>query len=206
MQKAGSEAFRIVGSSHVSGFYDFFNSHGVAGFSIHGGGYDEARELISRGTLDLNEPPTCLFVWTGGNDAARLDITVDIVIGKLSELLRTIHRRWPDCLVVTGSIVPRIFDDDRTTASFLTDIIHIDDTLVKHFPNHKHWCTDISIGDNARPRRSFFKRDMTHLSPIGTAMYQSLWDWILGCVNTDTYNENVRIGPLSDSRFGFWRF
>ena len=197
--------FVVIGTSHMSGFTHFFATYGWDTFAIHGGNCDLVRELIL--TNDNIVEPRGLWIAVGGNDLTRPNASAGSVLGGLSTIIRAIHARWRNCIVITGSIIPRFGPTDEKTIKFLDNVTQIDGQIIKHHDLHHHYVTDLPVGNNMRPRRELFGPDGVHLSQGGTMGYEQLFDFVLGGINFDIFRGSMTLGPDSyEGRLVFWKF
>ena len=197
--------FVVIGDSHISGLSTFFTSHGFVWFSIHGGGLDHVREMIAG--HDLPDNPSCLVIWSGGNDLSHSTANASGVLNKLSVVIRMASRKWPKCVLVTGGVIPRFMPDPSATGKFMANVFRVDEMVMQHGELHHHFATDIAMEDNTRPLMSFYKRDGVHLSPFGTVNYHSALDWVVTGINLGTFQGSFKMGPRDkENRVCFWRF
>ena len=200
--------------SHGSGLLDYFGSMGMSTLAIHGGMVSHAYALIDQlsffdGDLDF------LLICLGGNDIADFTTSVADIASEMGKLLAELASRCPNCIVVTGSVVPRVPDRHRMEESaetFLERADELDRRIEQVSPMHHHFNSDLLIGGRwlygTLPRLDLYNSDLTHLNDEGLRILTVLLDFVLESVNFGVYNtrREFPVGNSNDFRTFFWSF
>ena len=194
-----------IGDSHSRELLTFFSSYGISAAAISGGGVALVKQYLASHNYH-NGRISCYFVLIGGND---LDANkpAKVIVREICYLVQEISKRNPDCVVITGSVIPRGKGDQ-----FLCLSEGLDQEMAKFAINHHHFLSDLFVAapcGRARlvqPRLNLYKHDLTHLNAEGLELYKQLLTFIISCVNWGDFKGKLNVPCGRESRSVLWKF
>ena len=190
--------------SHGAKMTEFLGRQGSNAVIISGGGTSEADRFMAEKQI-MSKPYNGIFIFLGGNDVSK-----GMPPAQLEQRLRMMTHQIaisnPECVIVTGTIIPRADRPDKGD-QFVRRCEDVDKMISKAAPHHHHMLNDAMVKEPTRKggpvtiREDLYGPDMVHLNMDGLCMLQTIFNFVFASVNRNQYDGRVELKGQDSQSF-----